>query len=55
LRRSGIVHEFTGELAGTPYEPVDSTLVVASSIAQAFLGHRNVIRGANAPRFPSQS
>jgi len=40
LRGRGIVHEFTGQLAGAPYEPVDSTLAVASSIAQAFLRHR---------------
>jgi uncharacterized protein len=40
LRGRGIVHEFTGQLTGAPYEPVDSTLAVASSIAQAFLRHR---------------
>jgi mitochondrial fission protein ELM1 len=41
LRLRGIVHEFTGQLAGAPYEPVDSTLAVASRIAEAFLRHRN--------------
>jgi uncharacterized protein len=41
LRRSGIVHEFTGQLTGAPYQPVDSTLTVASRIAKAFLRHRS--------------
>jgi uncharacterized protein len=41
LRQMGIVHEFTGQLTGAPYEPMDSTLTVASRIAEAFLRHRD--------------
>ncbi|MFI5012283.1 MAG: mitochondrial fission ELM1 family protein [Hyphomicrobiales bacterium] len=41
LRRRGIVHNFTGHLAGMPYEPLDSTFAVASRIAEAFRRHRN--------------
>jgi mitochondrial fission protein ELM1 len=40
LRERGIVHNFTGHLAGTPYEPLDSTFAVASRIAEAFCRHR---------------
>ncbi|MBV9590625.1 MAG: mitochondrial fission ELM1 family protein, partial [Hyphomicrobiales bacterium] len=39
LRSRGIVHNFTGHLAGSPYEPVDSTFAVASRIAEAFRRH----------------
>jgi len=40
LRRRGIEHRFTGELKGEPYGPLDSTLTVASLIADAFRRHR---------------
>jgi mitochondrial fission protein ELM1 len=40
LRARGIVHNFAGHLAGTPYEPLDSTFAVASLIAEAFRRHR---------------
>jgi mitochondrial fission protein ELM1 len=40
LRRRGVVHAFTGELTGTPYEPLDSTMEVASLIADGFRRHR---------------
>jgi uncharacterized protein len=40
LRERGIVHNFTGHLAGSPYEPLDSTFAVASLIAEAFRQHR---------------
>jgi mitochondrial fission protein ELM1 len=39
LRRRGIVHGFTGLLGGSPYEPLDSTLTVASLVAEAFRRH----------------
>ncbi|SEC15448.1 hypothetical protein SAMN05444161_2457 [Rhizobiales bacterium GAS191] len=41
LRQRGIVHNFAGHLAGTPYEPLDSTFAVASRIAEAFRRHRS--------------
>ena len=41
LRRRGIVHNFAGHLAGTPYQPLDSTFAVASRIAEAFRRHRS--------------
>jgi uncharacterized protein len=41
LRERGIVHNFGGHLAGTPYEPLDSTFAVASRIAEAFRRHRD--------------
>jgi mitochondrial fission protein ELM1 len=46
LRRRGIEHPFTGELAGKPYEPLDSTQTVASLIVEAFRRHRGEAEGA---------
>lgn len=40
LRQCGIVHEFVGILTGALYEPLDSTLTVATLIAEEFRRHR---------------
>ena len=40
LRRDGIVHDFRGRLEGEPYEPVDSTAVIAGAVMTGWLRHR---------------
>ena len=39
LREAGIVHSFTGRLAGSAYQPLDSTLTIAEAIERAFRAH----------------
>jgi mitochondrial fission protein ELM1 len=39
LKEAGIVHSFTGRLAGSAYQPLDSTLTIAEAIERAFRAH----------------
>ncbi|MGO4571294.1 mitochondrial fission ELM1 family protein [Microvirga sp. 2TAF3] len=40
LKAKGIVHAFEGRLEGAPYEPLNSTFLIASAIAQGLARHR---------------
>jgi mitochondrial fission protein ELM1 len=40
LQRQGVVHRFCGRLEGAPYEPIDSTPIIADAIRQGWLHHR---------------
>jgi len=40
LARQGAVHHFAGHLAGAPYEPVDSTPIIADAVRAGWLRHR---------------
>jgi mitochondrial fission protein ELM1 len=40
LERQGAVHHFAGRLAGAPYEPVDSTQIIADAVRTGWLLHR---------------
>jgi mitochondrial fission protein ELM1 len=39
LERQGAVHHFEGRLAGAPYEPVDSTQIIADAVRTGWLRH----------------
>ncbi|QFU18147.1 nucleoside-diphosphate sugar epimerase [Microvirga thermotolerans] len=43
LRAKGIVHAFEGRLEGAPYEPLDSTPLVARAIAEGLARHRHAL------------
>ncbi len=40
LKRHGAVHHFDGRLEGAPYEPLDSTQMIADAVRAGWLGHR---------------
>jgi mitochondrial fission protein ELM1 len=48
LERDGVVHPFAGRLEGEPYEPLDSTPVIAAAIASALARHRRALGPAAA-------
>ena len=39
LQAQGVVHNFAGRLEGQPYEPIDSTPVIARAIAERYAAH----------------
>lgn len=41
LMRTGAAHPFRGQLDGAPYEPMDSTPVIADAIRRGWLRHRS--------------
>lgn len=43
LQNEGVVHRFCGSLEGKPYEPIDSTPVIADAIRQGWLRHRTAL------------
>ncbi|MBZ6078137.1 mitochondrial fission ELM1 family protein [Microvirga puerhi] len=43
LKAKGIVHAFEGRLEGTPYEPLDSTSLIARAIAEGLARHRRAL------------
>ncbi|HRK23781.1 MAG TPA: mitochondrial fission ELM1 family protein [Beijerinckiaceae bacterium] len=43
LERAGVVHRFDGTIAGSPYQPIDSTPAIAAELARRYLLHRRAL------------